>query len=67
MDRDEYFQILEEACCYNMENYVTDPEWSGLSGLSHIPKSEKEYDSNKDYLINGDNKNKDKNAFKILE
>ena len=68
MDKDEYFQILEEACCYNIENYVTDPEWAGISGLSHIVKS-KEDNDNKDYFqsIEDAKSQKEKNAFKILE
>ena len=75
MDRDDYFRILEEACCYNVENYVTDREWASLSGLSHITKTDKDSKENdwcyKDTLLKSDDQKvkstREKNAFKILE
>ncbi len=36
MDRDAFLKMLEDTCCYNIENFVFDKEWSGVSGLSHV-------------------------------
>ena len=71
MDKDEYFRILEEASCYNIENYVFDREWVSISGLSHIQKNEKENNKyiesvNKFEDENTASKN-EKNIYKILE
>jgi hypothetical protein len=40
MDKEEFFRILEDPCCYNIENYVYDKEWCGMSGLTHITREE---------------------------
>jgi hypothetical protein len=36
MDKDDYFKILEEPCCYNFNNYLDDKSWATLIGLSHV-------------------------------
>ena len=71
MDRDEFFKILDEPCCYNLKNYVFDKEWCSMSGLSHIPKDD--WEDNSEALIDanekmhGEGKRKEKNAWKTLE
>ena len=71
MDRDEYFRILEEASCYNIENYVFDREWVSISGLSHIQKNDKEENRFLEIISKVEEENKalkkDKNIYKILE
>jgi hypothetical protein len=53
MDKDDYLKILEEPCCYNIENYISDNSWSHLVNITHINKKnmtnnllEKEYEVN---------------------
>jgi len=69
MDRDDYFQILEETSCYNLENYVTDPEWASLSGLSHMKTDKNDTFHNKDLHKNNEEgkSQKEKNAIKVFE
>jgi hypothetical protein len=69
MDRDEYFRILDEPCCYNIENFVLDSEWASISGLSNIIPEGREdelTDSNENTEDKKINK-KDKNVLKLLE
>jgi len=40
MDKEEFFKVLEELCCYNIENYVFDKEWCGMSEITHITREE---------------------------
>jgi hypothetical protein len=71
MDREEFFRILEEPSCYNIENYVFDKEWCGMSGLTHIPREEYEETTEENIEATGkieaETKRKEKNAWKTLE
>jgi hypothetical protein len=40
MDNYEYTKILEEPCCFNYENYLSDNVWVNQSSLSQISKKE---------------------------
>jgi hypothetical protein len=38
MDKDDYLNTLEEASCFNFENYISDIKWRSQCSLSHISK-----------------------------
>jgi hypothetical protein len=40
MDKDEFFRIQDEECCYNMINYLTDFEWTIQSSIAHSSRNE---------------------------
>jgi hypothetical protein len=40
MDYYEYSKILEEPCCFNYENYISDTLWANQSSLSQSTKKE---------------------------
>ena len=65
MDKDEYFRILEETSCYNLENFVFDREWTNISGLSHVNKKEVGInDPSSTIKETNKNKNFEKNVLK---
>ncbi len=72
MDRDDYFKILDDASCFNLENYFTDKEFSLMGALSNV-QTEREEDivNSLDKSDNFENLKKsgkkDKNALKMLE
>ncbi len=71
MDRDDYLRILEEPCCYNIDNFILDKEWSGISGLSHIQVDGSEEDhflyEYEDIWKDKKPNKKDKKVYKVLE
>ena len=78
MDRDEFYRMLEEPCCYNVENFIYDREWASICGLSHISGNEKEDDlarGEKGFNFNPElnsiekteEKKTHKNVFKAIE
>ena len=40
MDKDEFFKIQDEECCYNMINYFIEYDWAIQSSISHNTKTE---------------------------
>ncbi len=38
MDKDEFFKIFEEECCYNIDNYFLDLDWALQSSIAHNSK-----------------------------
>lgn len=68
MDRDDYFRILEETSCYNMENFVFDREWANLSALSHNTKKDYGFpDQESPEKEQKGNKNFEKNVLKFFK
>ncbi len=35
MDKDEFFKIQDEECCYNLTHYFTEFDWLVQSSISH--------------------------------
>jgi hypothetical protein len=72
MDRDEYFRILDDASCFNLENFFFDKEWANMGALAHV-QSEREDENAQNSEKNEGFDNvkkilkKDKNALKMLE
>ena len=65
MDKDDYFKILEEPCCYNFENYLNDKSWATLIGLSHVSSKDASHLPEKE---SNSKKNKiELNTFKYYE
>lgn len=60
MDKDEYFKIIEEECCYNINNFFLDMDWALQSSIAHNSKVE-EYEKQK--RIEQDYKNHEVNSF----
>ena len=74
MDKDDYLKsILEESCCYNLDNFFYDKEWANISSLCNISSNERDEERNYDnYKSEGNEGNKkatknEKNALKHLE
>jgi hypothetical protein len=67
MDKDDYLSSLDEASCFNFENYVSDIKWRTQSSLSHIP-SKKDNFSTTNEKTNEARKNKiETNVIKNYE
>jgi len=58
MDKDEFFKIFEEECCYNINNFFMDLDWSLQSSIAHnskVEEFEKHKKSEFDEKIQDDN------------
>ena len=74
MDKDEYFKILDDASCYNLENFFFDKEWASMGALSHIASEKEDGNGNISDTRNESTERfentkikKDKNAIKMIE
>jgi hypothetical protein len=62
MDKDEFFKIFEEECCYNIDNFFMDLDWTLQSSIAHNSKAE-EFEKHKKYEF--EDKMQDENSINI--
>ena len=71
MDKDDYFKIVEEASCFNVENFILNKEWASMAILSHTHGEIDDNYRNSQELndLNESKKGskKEKGALKLLE
>lgn len=64
MDKDEFFKILEEECCYNINNFFMDLDWALQSSIAHNSKID-EYEKHK--KTEQDEKSSNSNASNVCK
>lgn len=74
MDKDEFFKIQDEECCYNMLHYFTEFDWVVQSSIAHNSNSEEfekikksEFFDKNNELLNEMSEKKENAQFKLIK